>query len=207
MPAGSVRYSASRFSCGVGQDPFKDMVTLFRGDRPLIFDVGANKGQTVKKFRKAFREPKIHSFEPSPTMFDLLRTNTASIPDVHLWDRALGSASGQMALQENDESTMTSFLPLSKFGWGSVIKQTSVAVDTVDHFCLEHQIDRIDILKSDTQGYDLEVFKGAERMFQQNRIGLVFTEIIFNDMYKNLPSMSQIYDFSDQSQFLACLLL
>jgi FkbM family methyltransferase len=178
------------------------MATLFRGDRPLVFDVGANVGQTVQAFRKAFREPQIYSFEPSPTTFALLRMNTATIPDVHVWNRALGSSGGQMTLQENDRPEMTSFLPLSTFGWGSVIKQTRIEVDTVDDFCREQHIDRIDILKSDTQGYDLEVFKGAERMFQENRIGFVFSEVIFNDMYKNLPPMSQIYDFLISRNFL-----
>jgi FkbM family methyltransferase len=178
------------------------MATLFRGNRPLVFDVGANMGQTVQAFRKAFRDPQIHSFEPSPVSFDLLRMNTATIPDVHVWNRALGSSRGQMTLQENNTPEMTSFLPLSNFGWGSVIKQTRVDVDTVDAFCLEQHIDRIDILKSDTQGFDLEVFKGAERMFQQNRIGVVFSEIIFNDMYKNLPSVSQIFDFLISHNFV-----
>jgi FkbM family methyltransferase len=171
------------------------MARILHGDSPMVFDVGANLGQTVGAFHRVFRDPRVYSFEPSPTTFDLLRSNTAQYPNVHAWNRALGSSRCQMTLQENSTPEMTSFLPLSNFGWGSVMKQTRVDVDTVDAFCAENNIDRIDVLKSDTQGFDLEVFKGAESMFQQNKIGLVFTEIIFNDMYKNLPPVSQILEF------------
>jgi hypothetical protein len=66
---------------------------------------------------------------------------------------------------------------------------------TLDQFCRERSISRIDILKSDTQGYDLEVLIGAEEMFRNNAIGIVYCEIIFSDMYKNMPSFGKLYDF------------
>jgi hypothetical protein len=93
-------------------------------------------------------------------------------------------------------------LPLGKFGWGTITKETLVEVKTIDQFCRDEGIERIDILKSDTQGYDLEVFKGAERTIRENRIGLIYFEIIFCDMYKNLPSFSEVYDFLTGRDFL-----
>jgi hypothetical protein len=48
----------------------------------------------------------------------------------------------------------------------------------------------------------LEVFKGAERTIRENRIGLIYFEIIFCDMYKNLPSFSEVYDFLTGRDFL-----
>jgi len=50
-------------------------------------------------------------------------------------------------------------------------------------------------VKSDTQGYDLEVLKGAEGMFRENAIKLVYSEIIFSNLYKDMPSFGQMYDF------------
>jgi len=200
--AGRLGYRICAFPDRVGMDPFQDMASFSRGESPLVLDVGANIGQTVVELRKVFRKPRIHSFEPSPGTFELLRQNTLAIPGTQVWNRAMGSSSGKMTLQENDHNQMSSFLPLSRFGWGSVIKQTSVDVDTVDDFCDREHIERIDILKSDTQGYDLEVFKGAEKMFQQARIGLVYSEVIFSDMYKGMASMSQICDFLIDRDFV-----
>jgi hypothetical protein len=51
----------------------------------------------------------------------------------------------------------------------------------------------VDILKSDTQGYDLEVFKGAEQAMHRQQIGLVYFEFIFSDMYKKLPAFDEVF--------------
>ena len=33
-------------------------------NKPIIFDVGANQGQSIKRFKSIFSDPIIHSFEP-----------------------------------------------------------------------------------------------------------------------------------------------
>jgi FkbM family methyltransferase len=171
-------------------------------DRPLLFDVGANVGQTVRGFRAHFPKCIVHSFEPSPSTFETLRREAASLRDVHVWNCALGSAPGHLTLLENAKSTMSSFLPLSEFGWGTVTKETSVEVKTVDQFCQDEHIEQIDILKSDTQGFELEVFKGAEQMMRAAKIRLVYFEVIFSDMYKGLPSFAEQYEFLTSRDYL-----
>jgi hypothetical protein len=100
-----------------------------------------------------------------------------------------------MTLLENSNSDMSSFLPLSEMGWGTITNETPVLVRTIDQFCDEEGIDKIDVLKSDTQGFDLEVFKGAEESIRKKKIGLIYFEIIFADQYKKLPSFSESFDF------------
>ena len=39
---------------------------------PLIFDVGANNGQSIKRFQKLFDQPVIHAFEPNIREFKKL---------------------------------------------------------------------------------------------------------------------------------------
>jgi FkbM family methyltransferase len=179
----------------VGQDPIRDMRRFLHNDHPLILDVGANEGQTVHEFHDKLPSSVIHSFEPGPSTFEKLKEQTRGYGNVHLWNYALGSSPGKKTFLENSNSQLSSFLPIVEIEWGSVKKETIVDVTTVDQFCREKDIDFIDILKSDTQGYDLEVFKGAENMIRSNRIGLIYFEIIFSNMYNNLPSFSEQYDF------------
>jgi FkbM family methyltransferase len=186
----------------MGKHPIKDMKRFLPDNHPMIFDVGANEGQTIHVFHHQFPSSTIHSFEPSPETFKKLKERASSVANVHLWNCALGSAPGPMTFLENSSSVMSSFLPLGKFGWGTITKKTLVEVKTIDQFCRDESVERIDILKSDTQGYDLEVFKGAERTIRENRIGLIYFEIIFCDMYKNLPSFSEVYDFLTGRGFL-----
>lgn len=178
-----------------GKNPISDMKMFLPNDEPLIFDIGANIGQTVNRFRSAFPKAKIYSFEPSPTTFETLKGNVLKHTNVYLHNCAMGSSLKQMTFFENTFSEMSSFLKLSEFGWGTVAKETLVDVNTVDHFCSDNGIDRIDILKSDTQGFDFEVFKGAEGSMRLNKIGLIYFEVTFSDMYKDLPSFGEIYNF------------
>ena len=107
-----------------------------------------------------------------------------------------------MTFLENSVSSMSSFSPPSEFAWGEVTKETLVEVKTIDQFCEDERIDRIDVLKSDTQGFELEVFKGAERTIRAGRIGLVYFETIFSDMYKELPSFAETYEYLTTRDFL-----
>jgi FkbM family methyltransferase len=186
----------------IGEDPLNDMARFLQTKHPVIFDVGANIGQSIHKFRSHFPRCTIHSFEPGTATFEELSQQASKLKDVHLWNCALGSVSGQMTFFENSHSVMSSFLPISKFGSGEVTKETLVEVKTIDQFCHDENVKRIDILKSDTQGFELEVFKGAERTIRENKIGLIYFEIIFSDMYKNLPSFGQTYDFLMSRDFL-----
>jgi hypothetical protein len=55
-----------------------------------------------------------------------------------------------------------------------------IYVNTLDNFCKSEEIESIDILKTDTEGYDLEVLKGAENLLNNNAIKFVLAEVGFN---------------------------
>src|SRR4051812_18212186 len=57
-------YDIRRF--GLGQDAYLDIKGLIGSNlSPVIFDVGANVGQTIDALRETFPRPTIHAFEPS----------------------------------------------------------------------------------------------------------------------------------------------
>ncbi len=47
----------------------------------------------------------------------------------------------------------------------------SVTLNTVDDYCREQGIGRVDLMKIDAEGHDLAVMTGARRMLQQRAIG------------------------------------
>lgn len=179
-----------------GVNPFSDMKALSQaGSSPIVFDVGANRGQSVEKFRGYFASPVVHAFEPGEAAFRDLERNLAGLPDVHLNPIGLGSRPERKVFVENDHSDMSSFLEPDQDAWGSVTSRRELSIDTIDAVCARNAIAHIDILKTDTQGFDLEVFRGAQEMFGAHRIHLVYTEIIFSRMYKDLPRFDEIYGF------------
>ena len=185
----------------LGRFILDDIGKYIKFGNPLIFDVGANTGQSVKGFIEKFPDATIHSFEPSAETFEILRQNVSTNKNVNIWNFGLGSANEEKRFFENNNSDMSSFLALGEFGWGKIIKETVIPIMTIDQFCLDHQITKIDLLKIDTQGYDFEVIKGAEKMISENKVGLLYFEIIFSSQYEGLPPFSQIMSFLENHNF------
>jgi len=200
-----------------GDHPVEDMARHLGTRSPLVIDVGANVGQSVRRFKAAFPSAVIHSFEPHPDAFRKLSAVAAEYRGVTPWNVALGSAAGRQELIAVDVSTMSSFLPRDKNAWGGEERVVPVEVLTVDDFIEQQGIERIDILKADTQGTELEVFKGAGRAMRDGRVQLVYFEHSFRGLYVGTPPLHEVlrflsdhgfelvsmYDFNYRNDFLS----
>ena len=185
-----------------GLNPFQDMRFFLNETKcPVIFDVGANVGQTVDQIKKFFPDSFVHSFEPSPSTYAKLNEHCNGLDGVKTWNFGVGGRQATLPFIENEYSDMSSFLTPSEFSGGRVLKTTSVKILTLDAFAKEQNIEMVHILKSDTQGFDLEVFKGAEELMRQNRIKLVYFEFIFSKMYEGLPSFDEVFGFLSERNF------
>jgi len=181
---------------GFGQDPFLDMYRLAgSAERPVVFDVGSNIGETVFSFRKHFQSPVIHAFEPSPSTFELLKKKAMGVPDLYLNNFALGSRAERKVLLENSDSRLSSLLEPGKDCWGEIVTNTAVDVETLDGYCDREGVSRIDVLKVDTQGLDYAVLQGGLQMLKHHRVRLVFIELIFSDLYLGQAPFEDIYSF------------
>jgi FkbM family methyltransferase len=179
----------------MGLDAFRDLRRLTRTRKPVVFDVGANSGQTIRELRRRFDEPVIHAFEPSPTAFAELQANCGRLPRVCLNNVGLGRTSGVREFHELASTPMSSFLRPGKDVRNPAAQTFPAQLTTVDEYCQRHGIATIDILKTDTQGYDLEVLRGATRMLDERRVRLVYAEIILGDLYEGLPRLDEILSF------------
>lgn len=197
----SAGYEVRRVSAEVGLDPFHDLQNISGNGSLVIIDAGANVGQSILDFHRVFRQPTIHAFEPGIETFAQLQRRTSGLPGLHLNNCALGSQSGVMKLMANSQSEMSSLLEPSVACWGTVQERRDTVVRTLDEYCVEKNIAAIDILKSDTQGFDLEVIKGAGELLSRKAIHLIYMEVILSDMYKGLPGVDEIYNFLTEQGF------
>lgn len=147
----------------------------------VIFDVGANVGQSSKIYLEKFPHCKIYCFEPVSETFRQLKENLGTIERIEFHQVALGSSRGvgDMVLQGGSDTFY--LLPQAMPSLGNEhVKLESVKIDTLDGFCSVHKIDRISFLKIDTEGGDLEVLKGASSMLGEQKIDLVQVEAGMN---------------------------
>ena len=157
-------------------------------DAKIIFDVGANIGQSARTYRRLFPSSQIWSFEPFPSTFEWLR-HSLSDQRFHPIPNALSDEVGSAILHVGAESITNSFL-VRKSDTGQTIQ---VHTDTVDHFCSEHGIDEIDILKVDVEGAESRVFQGAREMFKRGVIRSIFVEVYFDPVYEGMPLMWDLH--------------
>jgi FkbM family methyltransferase len=166
---------------------------LFVADPKVIFDVGAHTGQSTRFYHQQFPSSEIHAFEPDPDLFKELWAGLGRERGVTLNDTAVGSTPGPHRFFVNSDSHMNSLLEPGPQIWGKVTREATVEVVTLDDYCVRKGIERIGILKSDTQGYDLEVLKGASNLMEAGRISVIVTEILLADMYKDGARIEDIF--------------
>jgi FkbM family methyltransferase len=145
-------------------------------DIKVIFDVGANIGKTSQYYAKYFPSAEIHSFEPIKETFKKLRENTQDISNMRAYHFALGSAVGFTEVKLQNSPLWNSLRNTNPSPTG--VSET-VEVKTVDTFIAENGISNIDLLKIDTEGYEIEVLKGAANFLKATRKCYIYFETTF----------------------------
>ena len=182
-----------------GFEFWNDLKLIVGKDDPVCLDVGANRGQTITELERLFLAPRIFAFEPSTVSFARLSEEFRR-PNIQLYRYGLGSALEQREFINYESSTLSSFLELSSNGGNrfrnvQVSNREIVEVKTVDWFVSQEQLQVVDLLKIDTQGYDLEVLKGAAGSLASGIIKTVLLELNFIEMYEKQGSVHEIEDF------------
>lgn len=179
-----------------------DPVTVARlaagADAKVILDCGAHQGRMTRLFRGTFPGAQIYAFEPTPATFADLTRRIAGIPKVEAINAAVGGKSGQMELFVGDNEQSNSLVRPQGSGGGAAIK---VPVVGIADFCRERGIDRIDVLKLDIEGYELETLRGMEPMLRDRRVKVVYSEVTF----ERKPEEQHLPTFFDLHTYLSSL--
>jgi FkbM family methyltransferase len=189
-----------------GLDLWLDLRTLFTNRPPsVILDVGANLGQTSLKLADMFPGARIWAFEPNPSTLEKLRAAVLNQPAITPVGLALGATKTTAQLQITGSSVNASLLPYEKpSGNDTVTGEARVEVITLDDFAEKNDIETIDLLKVDAQGYDLEVLRGAEGLLRAGRIRALVVEVNFVQMYSGQAWFHEIYEFVHRHGLRLC---
>jgi FkbM family methyltransferase len=188
----------------LGLDHLQDVATILgRPNVSCILDVGANVGQTAVDLRRHFPGSTIYSFEPDPGAFGALTRNVSQLERVEPINVALGSEAGTATFYLHKFDQTNSLLRNASGAEEFVVNQDliastgeiSVPVSTVDDFCASRSIESIDLLKVDTQGYEMKVLEGADRMIREQRIRAMYLEVAFVPFYEGQALFQDLYRY------------
>lgn len=165
------------------------------GANAVFIDVGANEGEYSSALRSLCPEAKLLAFEPHPATAARLRKRFGSTVEVQAL--AMGTEAGCATLWDYPQQTGSKhaslFSGVIEGHHHSISSGVEVRVTSLDLFCEENGIDRIDHLKLDVEGAELACLRGGSRLIARECIGTVQFE--FNSM--NVTSRVFFHDFVD----------
>ena len=193
---------------------FDDIYKKKIQENPIIFDVGANRGQSIARFKKIFPKCVIHCFEPLDDEFLILKKNYSQDKSIILNNFALGEKIVKKKFYETVKSENSSFNKLklnnkwleirskqfntSQENFVNHNKPKIVQILKLDDYCEKNDINFIDILKLDTSGFEYKVLIGSKKMITENKISSIETEFMFDDIYE---IKSSFYEFEKEIIF------
>ena len=118
------------------------------------FDFGANLGQTSKKLCSYFPNSTIYCFEPVGETYILLEKNVSEYSNIHTYNVAMGASAGEAEIFHRANSEWNSLVKsLNENAKNTDAASEVIKVGTIDNFVKENKISKINILKSDTEGF------------------------------------------------------
>ena len=187
-------------------------------DPRLVVDIGANVGQTLESFLSWWPGARCSSLEPLPDAFAELQGVVSKYSGrAEAINCGVGSKPGKLTLNaSNTQSTTSSFHKLNKSAetaqahHGLRSTPSFLELGAEDNYEVEVSVEKlddilsssknksatwfnesgVDILKIDTQGWELEVLRGATEVLKRTKV--VLTEWQFDDIYGKPPPIHEL---------------
>ncbi|MDC1035678.1 FkbM family methyltransferase [Alphaproteobacteria bacterium] len=183
---------------------------LVNSERPTIFDVGANLGQSLKEFKLWWNKAQVHCFEPLEECWEPLEKIAFSHPAdsvlinkfaigratekgkvfySHEVDNTKGTSGFNKINIKSQDSIDLQKLKVSKNSQSKIDAYKStinharkVNVLRMDEYMVASGIDHVDLVKIDTQGHEPEVLQGFGQSLKN--IKIIILELMFYDYYE-----------------------
>lgn len=162
----------------------------------LVLDVGANGGQYASELRREGYKDRIRSYEPSSAAFAELQKATASDG---LWEAincGCGARAEAAKIHLAGNSQSSSLLPMLESHIANApdsayVSSENVSIRTLDEDALPALTPRDKVwLKIDTQGYEAEVIRGADKLMR--RVDGLECEMSLVALYKGQPLVDEM---------------
>lgn len=182
-------------------------------DIKIIIEVGARYGDESLKLSNIFPNSKIYSFECNPNTVNKCRSNLEKNKNIQFIECALGDKNEKLPfysyVKNNDGAS--SFFKRIDAETTQVFNGT-IDIVTLYNFMEENNIDSIDLLCMDVQGFELNILKGAKEYLKKIKyiimeepkpiINTTYLPENVHSKYINAPTSKEIHDFMLDNNFI-----
>lgn len=163
--------------------------------------IGANEGQELPDLMNCFPDSVIHCFEPQKKPFISLKNNYCKNENLKFYNFGLSNENKQTVIfKNNNNNNMSSSILEPK---EHLSYHQNVTFDGFEKVKLKRfsdlNIDNVDFLNIDVQGYELEVLKGFDDL---TNIKYIITEVNRKELYKNCVLINELDKYLNNYNFV-----
>lgn len=149
-------------------------LTNFMDDKPVVFDVGFHDGASTEEIFKLRPEAKVYGFDPSRFGLQCYEEKLKNDSRVVFANLALSDKPGELEFYDYDN--MCNSLAARKELPGAKPTTYKVPVTTLDIYCNEQNVEHINMMKIDAEGYDLHVLEGGRGLLKEQAVDIFMFE-------------------------------
>ena len=174
----------------------KRIMQIVLEDESTFIDVGSHKGEVLELALKISKKGKHFAFEPIPNLFHKLNDKYGSKCEV--LNYGLSDQKKQSSFQHVTTNPAYSGIKMRTYPKDEQVETIQIQLDTLDNQLKQH--DRVDMIKIDVEGAELEVLKGAKKIIEKFHPIIVFEHGLgASDHYNTSPE--DILSFFDDHQY------
>jgi len=179
----------------------KKFIKKIRNDLSFCIDIGANVGKYTELLLEE-TEAKVISFEPLEQAFhDLKKIELENSDRLKVFNYAIGEKNETLDLNysnsKSEKASFTKHLDKLSFYEFHKNKKVKTKILSLDYFVKENlglvDLKKIDLIKIDTEGFELEVIKGAQETIKSMSPKYIQLEFNWHQLFKQ----QNMYSFSE----------
>ena len=181
-----------------------------------IIDIGSHKCETISLFLENFNIKKIFAFEPNIELFNILVKKKYNDKKIKLFNCGVGLNEEDLDLNIMVDSSSSTFNSINKnsnyykkknkiitffSNNKNILENTQkISVVNLSKIIQENAINKIDVLKIDTEGFEYNILKGIKET-DYSKIRYIYFEHHYDLMIKKGYNFSDINNLLNKNKF------
>jgi FkbM family methyltransferase len=178
-------------------------------NNPVIIEAGAYDGAESLVMAQKWPQGFVYTFEPIPYLYANLVKTTIHQPNIFTYPYAVGDKVGRASMYVSESpsapgipSQSSSLLaPKEHLNYSNVLfkKVINVPVTTFDVWAEENNVDHVDLMWLDMQGYELNALMASPKILSTVRV--ILTEVELVEAYANQYQFEEVKSWLEEQGF------